>query len=117
MLLPILVLLLLFLGALLLLLVLVLLLFLSALLLLFALILLLLNIVGQLVMVFQTRYQLVSPFIPESAIWSICKQFVFNALIASIVGVIGLILDFFEKHLLVIILVVLTLIAVRFIYI
>jgi len=78
---------------------------------------LLLYIVGQLVSIYQTRYQLVSPLIPESIIWEINKQFVFTALISSIVTIVGLILYFFDKYLLVIILVVLTLIANRFIYV
>lgn len=78
---------------------------------------LLLYIVGQLVSIFQTRYQLVSPLIPESTIWEINKQFVFNALISSVVSIVGLILYFFDKYLLVIILVVLTLIINRFIYV
>jgi hypothetical protein len=81
------------------------------------LIVLLLYIVGQLEAVYQTRYQLVSPLIPESIIWKISKQFIFTAFIAAIVSVIGLLFYFFGKHLLVIILVVLTLIACRFIYI
>ncbi len=81
------------------------------------LIVLILYIIGQLSTVFQTRYQLVSPLIPESTIWQISKQFIFTALVASIVNVIVLILYFFEKYLLVIILVALTLIAGRFIYI
>jgi len=78
---------------------------------------LLLYIVGQLVSIYQTRYQLVSPLIPESIIWEINKHFVFTALISSIVTIVGLILYFFDKYLLVIILVVLTLIANRFIYV
>lgn len=76
-----------------------------------------LYIVGQLVAVFQTRYQLVSPLIPESSIWEINKQFVFTALVSAIVNVIGLVLYFFKQYLLAIILVVLTLIVNRFIYI
>jgi len=76
-----------------------------------------LYIIGLLVTVYQTRYQLVSPLIPESAIWAINKQFIFKALVASVMFLIVLILYFFEWHLLGIILVVLTLIAGRFIYI
>ena len=36
-----------------------------------ALTILLLNVVGQLATVYQTRYQLISPLIPESTIWEI----------------------------------------------
>jgi hypothetical protein len=81
------------------------------------LIVLLLYIIGQLAAVYQTRYQLVSPLIPESTIWEINRHFVFAALVAAIVSLIGLIFYFFGKHLLVIILVALTLIAGRFIYV
>src|SRR5688572_1224636 len=78
---------------------------------------LLLYVVGQLAAVYQTRYQLVSPIIPESTIWEINKQFIFTAFVSAIISVVGLILYFFDKYLLVIVLVVLTLIANRFIYI
>ena len=82
-----------------------------------SLIILLLYVVRQLTSVYQTRYQLISPLIPESTIWEINKQFVFTALVSTIAALIGLILYFFEKHLWVIILTVLTLVADRFIYI
>lgn len=80
-----------------------------------ALIILLLNVVGRLTTVYQTRYQLVSPLIPESIIWEINKRFVFNAFVSGIASVIGLLLYFFRKYLLVIILVALILIADRII--
>lgn len=78
---------------------------------------LLLYVVGQLATVYQTRSQVVSPIIPESVIWEINKQFIFTAFVSAIISVVGLILYFFDKYLLVIVLVVLTLIANRFIYI
>jgi hypothetical protein len=78
---------------------------------------LLLYVVGQLATVYQTRYQLVSPIIPESIIWEMNKQFIFTAFVSAIISVFGLILYFFDKYLLVIVLVVLTLIVNRFIYI
>jgi hypothetical protein len=78
---------------------------------------LLLSVVGQLISVFQTRYQLVNPLIPESTIWEITKQFIFIALVSALSSVAGLILYFYEKYLLVIILVGLTLLSERFIYI
>jgi hypothetical protein len=81
------------------------------------LIILSLYIVAQLATTFQTSYQLVSPVIPRSAIWDINKQFVFVALVSAIANVIGLILYFFDKYMMVIILVVLTLTASRYIYI
>jgi hypothetical protein len=82
-----------------------------------ALVILLLNVVGQLAKVYQTRYQLVSPLIPESTIWEINKQFIFHAIVSAIASIVGLLLYFFDKYLLVIILVALVLIADRFIYV
>ena len=82
-----------------------------------ALVILLLNVVGQLATVYQTRYQLVSPLIPESTIWEINKQFIFHAIVSAIASIVGLLLYFFDKYLLVIILVALVLIADRFIYV
>lgn len=82
-----------------------------------ALVVLLLNIVGQLASVYQTRYQLISPLIPESTIWEINKQFIFHAIVFAGVSIAGLLLYFFDKYLLVIVMVALTLIADRFIYV
>ena len=82
-----------------------------------ALVILLLNVVGQLMAVYQTRYQLVSPLIPEITIWEINKQFIFHAMVSAIACIVGLLLYFFDKYLLVIILVALVLIADRFIYV
>ena len=82
-----------------------------------SLVVLLLSVVGQLISVYQTRYQLVSPIIPESTIWEITKQFIFIALVSALSSIVGLILYFYEKYLWVIILVGLTLISERFIYI
>lgn len=81
------------------------------------LVVLLLNVVGQLATVYQTRYQLVSPLIPESTIWEINKQFIFHAFVSAIASIVGLLLYFFDKYLLAIILVALVLIADRFIYV
>ena len=82
-----------------------------------ALVVLLLNVVGQLAAVYQTRYQLVSPLIPESTIWEISKQFIFHAIVSACSSVVGLLLYFFEKYLFVIVLVSLILVADRFIYV
>jgi hypothetical protein len=81
-----------------------------------SLIVLLLYVVRQLISAYQTKYQLTSPFVPESTIWQITKQFIFTALVSTIISIVGLLLYFFEKYLWTIILVVLTLIAERFIY-
>lgn len=82
-----------------------------------ALVILLFNVVGQLATVYQTRYQLISPLIPESTIWEINKQFIFHAIVSATASIFGLILYFFDKYLLVIILVSLVLLAGRFIYV
>jgi hypothetical protein len=82
-----------------------------------ALTILLLNVVVQLATVYQTRYQIISPLIPESTIWEINKQFVFHVIVSAITSVVGLLLYFFDKYLLVIILVALVLIADRFTYV
>ena len=80
-------------------------------------VILLLNVVGQLVTVYQTRHQLVSPLIPESTIWEINKQFIFHVIVSAIASVVGLLLYFIDKYLLVIILAAIVLIADRFIYV
>lgn len=82
-----------------------------------ALVILLFNVVGQLAAVYQTRYQLVSPLIPEGTIWEISKQFILHAIVSACASVVGLLLYFFNKYLFVIILVGLILIADRFIYV
>ena len=82
-----------------------------------ALIVLLLNVIKHLVAIYQTRYQLITPLIHESTIWEINKQFVYHATVSACASVGGLFLYFFNKYLLVIILVGLMLIADRFIYV
>jgi len=79
-------------------------------------IILLLYVIGELLSVYQTRYELVSPLIPESTIWEINKEFIFHAIVSASVSVVALVLYFFDKYLVAIILVVLTLIINRFIY-
>ena len=80
-------------------------------------IVLLLTVVGQFVSIYQTRHQLTSPLIPESTIWAINKQFILKAFVSTMSSIVGLIFYFFEKYLLVIILIGLTLVVNRFIYI
>ena len=81
-----------------------------------SLIVLLLSIVGQFISIYQTSYQLVSPFIPQGAIWEISKQFIFRAFVLTVSCIMGLVLYFYNKYLWVIMLVVLTIIASRFVY-
>jgi hypothetical protein len=78
---------------------------------------LLLSIAGQFISIYQTNYQLISPIIPKSTIWEISKQFIFITFVLTVSSIIALVLYFYEKYLMVIILVVLILIASRFIYI
>ncbi|MES2847669.1 MAG: hypothetical protein V4685_01325 [Bacteroidota bacterium] len=82
-----------------------------------ALVILVLNILRHLAAIYQTRYQLISPVIPESIIWEINKQFIFHAGVSAVAAVVGLLLYFFDKYVLVIALVVMLLIADRFIYV
>jgi hypothetical protein len=81
-----------------------------------SLVVLLLSVVEQFISIYQTNYQLVSPLIPQSLIWEISKQFIFKAFILTISCIIGLLFYFYDKYLWVTFLVVLTLIASRFIY-
>lgn len=81
-----------------------------------SLLILLFSIVGQFISVYQTSYQLVSPLIPQNTIWEISKQFIFTAFVLTLSCIVGLIFYFYDKFLWVIILVVLTLIASRFLY-
>jgi hypothetical protein len=80
-----------------------------------SLIVLLLTIVGQMIKVYLTKYQLVSPLILENTIWEINKQFIFMAFISTIISIVGLFLYFYEKYLWTIILIAITLISERFI--
>ena len=82
-----------------------------------SLIVILLTIVRQFISIYQTKYQLVSPLIPENTIWEINKQFIFLAFISTIISIVGLLLYFYEKYLWIIILIAITLISERFIYI
>lgn len=59
----------------------------------------------------QTEYQLVSPIIPQSTILEIARPHIYASLVAGIVLLISLWLYFFKKHLLVIILQTLLIVA------
>jgi hypothetical protein len=79
-----------------------------------SLIVLLLSIIAQFIAIYQTSYQLVSPLISQTTIWEISKQFVFTAFVLTVSSIFGLLLYFYNKYGWVIILVVLSLIASRF---
>lgn len=81
-----------------------------------ALLILQLKIVLQLIAVLQTKYQLVSPLIPDQVFWEIAKQLVFHAMIFAIGSIAGLVLYFYEKYLFVVIFAVLLFIIDRFIH-
>src|SRR5688500_18046629 len=81
-----------------------------------SLIVLLLSIVWQFIAIYQTESQLISPLIPQSTILEINKQIIFTAFIQTVSCIVALIFYFFDKYLVVIIWVALTLIASRFVY-
>ncbi len=81
-----------------------------------ALVVLLFNVLRHVAAVYRTKLQMVNPLIPESITMEIIKQHVFHATVSTIASIIGLALFFFDKYLLVIILVALTIIADRFVY-
>lgn len=73
-------------------------------------------IIGQFVTIYQTSTQLVSPIIPKEMIWEISKQYIMVAFVFSINSLVGLVLYFYQKYLLVTILTILAFIASRFVY-
>jgi hypothetical protein len=64
---------------------------------------LLLSIAGQLSAFYQTKYQLTSPVIPEHVILQIVSPFIFSAFVSTLICIAGLILYFYQRYLLVII--------------
>jgi hypothetical protein len=82
-----------------------------------SLLILLLSVACQFISIYQTNCQLISPIIPKSTVWEISKQFIFIAFVLTVSSIIALLLYFYEKYIVVIILAVLTLVASRFIYI
>lgn len=81
------------------------------------LILMLLIVIGELGTTYQAQNQLVSPLIPESLVWDVNKQFVFQAMFFAFVSLVGLLLYFFEKYLYVIFMFIIGLVVSRFIYV
>jgi|SRR5688572_14070721 len=79
-----------------------------------SLIVLLIYIAVLLISTYQTSYQLDSPLIPKSTAWEVSKQFIFSAFALALVAIIGLVLYFYNRYTWVIILVLLSLIASRF---
>ena len=75
----------------------------------------LLYVIRPLISVYQTKYQLTSPFIPEQTIWEIVRQNIFEALFGALVCLVALVFYFLEKYLGTILLVALALIAGRYI--
>jgi hypothetical protein len=81
------------------------------------LVVLLLSFVRHLVAFFEIRYQLMSPLIPDRTIWEISKQFLFHAIVFALAALAGLVLYYFDKYLLIIILAILIFIANAYIYV
>jgi len=63
----------------------------------------LLFVIGDLLTVLQTQYQLVSPIIPGETIWLIIKPFILAAIVTTILAITGLIFYFYNKYVLTII--------------
>ncbi len=82
-----------------------------------SLVILLLSIVKQIDSICRTKYVLNSPLVSQNIVEEINKQFIFHAFISAIASIIGFILFSYKKYLWVIILVVLTLVSERYIYI
>ncbi|HMH24519.1 MAG TPA: hypothetical protein VK563_22215 [Puia sp.] len=68
---------------------------------------------SQFIPIYRAKYQLTSPLIPAGVVQKVIEPAIFEACITSIVSLVGLILYFFEKHLLVIILAGLTIIGLQ----
>lgn len=81
-----------------------------------ALIILSLSILRQLVFVYEIKYALTSPLVPESAIWEICKEYIFKASFLTVSCIAAIILYFYDKYVSIIILTVLALVVIRLIY-
>jgi hypothetical protein len=81
-----------------------------------ALIALLLNIVRYLIGTYRTEAQLTSPLIPSSTIWEINKHLIFLATISAVASVLGVVLYFYQKYLLIVIITIAVLVAGQFIH-
>jgi uncharacterized membrane protein len=77
--------------------------------------LLLLFIISQLLGIYQTRKELVSPFIPRSLIDKINQQYLFQAVVGSVMLVIAVGLFLLKRYWWAILLVAITLVGNRFI--
>ena len=76
----------------------------------------LLNIAGLISMFFQAEWQLVSPVIPLSTIIQISRPFLLKALIASLASSAAILFYFFDRFLITIIIVAITLLYTQFFY-
>lgn len=79
-----------------------------------SLVLLLLSIVRQFILIFQTQYQLNSPFIPQSEVLVIIKPWLYVGFITTLLSIVALLLYFFEKYSWVMVLSALALIGPHF---
>ncbi len=78
--------------------------------------LLLLFIISQIFAIYQTKQELVSPFIPRSMIDRINQQYLFRAIVGSVMLVITVGLFLLRRYWWAILLVAITLVGDRFIY-
>jgi hypothetical protein len=63
-----------------------------------SLVVLLVSIVLQLLAVYQTKYSLVSPVIPEAVFWQVAEPYVFNAIVSTLICSIALVFYFYSKY-------------------
>ena len=80
-----------------------------------AMVILLLHIFSQLFSLIQAQ-DIVNPLIPASIMLEMNKQFIFHILVASGISIISLFFYFFRKYLIIMILILLTFIVDRYIY-
>jgi hypothetical protein len=78
--------------------------------------LLLLFIISQLLSIYQTRRELISPLIPKSIIDEVNQQYLFHAIVSSVMLVIAVALYLLRRYWWSILLVAITLVGNRYLY-
>jgi len=75
---------------------------------------LLVSIAWNIVLYYQTKYQLTSPFIPKTSIAGIAQPYIFRSLISGILLIIAMIFYFYSKYIITIAICLITLILQPF---
>jgi len=78
--------------------------------------LLLIYIVSQFLNIFQTKRELVSPFMPKSIVDKMNQQYLYHAVVSSVMLVIAIGIYFLKRYWWAILLVAITLVGNRYIY-